>query len=712
MAEIGLIASVIGVAGAALAASKALSDMIDQIRNAPEEIIAISKDTLSFHGIITNVHVAITDEFVVSKLETEQQILRAVKELEGPLKNCGTILTQMRLRIKSHLKRSDDGGLRVSSFDMRWIFQRKDIIDCRNRLETTKSTLNAALSSVVFLCHMKMMGSLGKNPDVLPSTELDVDAGSALREYAESIASRSPPPELDVDARSAMPDYVVSLASQSLSLNDAFESTARHAELPAKRLSISKQTSQEEPGTPMLDTFMTGDESRTPLEVPNSDLKATSCRDAIDARDIGKIELLLAENYDVNVSAAGGWTALHVAVEYCRIDLVQLLMEKNAHVNSTTSLGWTPILQAALRGQEDIVQALLNARDIDVNAAEHTDRWTSLHIAAIKGHENTVRILINAKNIGINATTSDGCTPLHIAAGKGHEIIVQTLLKVKNIDVNAKAHGGLTSLHVAADKGHEIIVQTLLKVKNINVNAKVDGGWTSLHVAAHRGHENTVQILINAKDIDVNATTDEGMTPLHQAARRGHENVVKMLLDSNADMSAETATYHETALVIAICARQEDTAILLIKRGSPLTPCIEEDIVSPLYCACVETCLLVVKALIEKGNSSGQLQAMLRSRSLHFTASRGSLEVLSQLVEAGADINARDRFGETPLNWAAWAGQLQTMDYLIAHGADLAAKNKAGQGYLQCLRVKHPDKYEEYVRELESGLRTQQRLQA
>ena len=747
MAEIGLIASVVGVTGAALAASKALYDMIDQVRNAPEEILAISRDTHSFHGIITNVHVAITDHFIVSRLGTEQQILRAVEQLEGPLENCGTILTQMRSRIKSHLKQSHDGGFRVSSFDMRWIFQRKDVMDCRNRLETTKSTLNAALSSVVFLCHLKMMGSLGHNPDALPISGLDIDAGSALREYAESIASRSPPPELDVDAGSALRENAETRTSRSQPLNATFESAARHAELPAKGPFISKQPSQEEPPWLNSDPSITADTPRTPSEVPNSDLKAntpryaiaTSFRSAIDARNIGKIKSMLAKDCDANISAADGWTALHVAVVCGETKVVQMLTDRNADVNRRTSLGMTPIHQAAREGYDEVLPILLKAQNIDVNVTTH-DEWTPLHLATLNNHENSVRMFLNTENIDVNATTHNGSTPLHEAAIEGHEDIVQILLNAKNIDVNATTHYGWTSLHVAAFKGHENIVQILLNTKNIDVNAITHSKSTSLHKAAYRnhvnivkmllnaenidinaknietrtslyqatsfGHEKTVQILLNAKNIDVNATTTEWWTPLHIAADKNYEGIVKMLLDNDADISAKDKD-GQTALIIAINNGQEDTAILLIQRGSPLINTGSH--ASSLYAACDKTLPRVVKALIERGKSSGQLQAMLEVTykgygyvPLHVAASRGSREIASQLVEAGADINVRNSFQDTPLIRAARAGQLQMVDYLIAQGADRDATDAIGREYLQVLEKNHPEKYEEHVRDLKS----------
>ena len=711
MAEVGLIASVVGVTGAALAASKALYDMIDQVRNAPEEILAISRDTHSFHGIITNVQVAITDQFIVSRLETEPQILRAVEALEGPLKNCGTILTQMRSRIKSHLKQSVDGGLRVSSFDLRWIFQRKDVMDCRNRLETTKSTLNAALGSVVFLCHLKMMGSLGHNPDVLPISGLDIDAGSALREYAESTASRSPPPELDVDAGSALRGYAESVASRSPPLKATFDSAAGYAELPAQGPFISKQPSQEDLPWLNSDTSITADKLRTPSEVPNGDLKAitpsnataTSFRSAIDAGDIGEIKRMLAKNCDANISAADGWTALHVAVVCGETKVVQMMTERNADVNCRTSLGQTPIHQAARKGREDVLRILLKAKNIDINATTNNGS-TSLYEAALQGNDDAVQILLNVNNIDINATRQNGWNPLHEAAWNGHDNIVRILLNTKKIDINATTHSKSTPLHKAVDRNNVNIIKMLLNAKNIEINAKDIRGRTSLYHATSFGHEKTVQILLNAKNIDVNATTTEGWTPLHIAAHKNYEGLVKILLDNNADISAED-THGWTALKVAISYGQEDTAILLIQRGSPLINTGPR--APPLYAACDKTLPRAVKALIGRGESSGQLQAMLEvayegHMPLHITVFRGSLEIASQLVEAGADINVRSSFQDTPLIEAARAGQLQMVDYLIAHGADPAAKNKKRQEYLQVLKDRHPYKYDRHVRGLKS----------
>jgi ankyrin repeat protein len=50
---------------------------------------------------------------------------------------------------------------------------------------------------------------------------------------------------------------------------------------------------------------------------------------------------------------------------------------------------------------------------------------------------------------------------------------------------------------------------------------------------------------------------------------------------------------------------------------------------------------------------------------------RGDAQVVRELVTAGADVNARDRYGQTGLMLAAHAGHADVVDVLIDAGADL-----------------------------------------
>lgn len=49
------------------------------------------------------------------------------------------------------------------------------------------------------------------------------------------------------------------------------------------------------------------------------------------------------------------------------------------------------------------------------------------------------------------------------------------------------------------------------------------------------------------------------------------------------------------------------------------------------------------------------------------------------MLARGANVNARDRRGDTPLHLAAREGALAWVERLLAHGADPALRNREGQ---------------------------------
>lgn len=65
--------------------------------------------------------------------------------------------------------------------------------------------------------------------------------------------------------------------------------------------------------------------------------------------------------------------------------------------------------------------------------------------------------------------------------------------------------------------------------------------------------------------------------------------------------------------------------------------------------------------------------------SLILAAAMGRFEAVKILLEAGANTNAQDAIGDSPLHWAARRGENQTALLLISHRAKLDMQNKYGE---------------------------------
>ena len=72
--------------------------------------------------------------------------------------------------------------------------------------------------------------------------------------------------------------------------------------------------------------------------------------------------------------------------------------------------------------------------------------------------------------------------------------------------------------------------------------------------------------------------------------------------------------------------------------------------------------------LVGCGNPDGALAKAAR---------RGNIEAAKQAIADGADVNAKDDNGETPLNWAIFNDETETADLLRKHGGKTGAELKA-----------------------------------
>jgi ankyrin repeat protein len=145
--------------------------------------------------------------------------------------------------------------------------------------------------------------------------------------------------------------------------------------------------------------------------------------------------------------------------------------------------------------------------------------------------------------------------------------------------------------------------------------------------------------------------SDHGRTLLRIAAREWDLERVQLLLEFGADVLARDALGHP-ALYHAANAQMPGRA----GDGPAL-----------------------VALLIERGAEVNARSGPGRMTALHMAARRGSVDLAGALLAAGAEIEAKDFKGDTPLRRAVNCGQLGMVRLLMAHGADPLSKDARGR---------------------------------
>lgn len=230
--------------------------------------------------------------------------------------------------------------------------------------------------------------------------------------------------------------------------------------------------------------------------------------------------------------------------------------------------------------------------------------------------------------------------------------------------MNRQSPSGATPLFLAAQDGHDEIVALLLQ-NGADLERPAGGGWRPLHVAAKGGYRRTAELLLS-KGANPNATSDEGGTPLHSAAQGGSTEMVKLLVDQGASVDAQFRDY-VTPLHVAIERRNFAAADILVKLGAPVS--------LHLAAALGDTAVLINHLHKEDANE----QDPTGNSALHFFAGgRGGERTGELLLAAGANINAANHDGATPLHFAVSFQNWTATEFLLKNGADPEALDSHG----------------------------------
>jgi uncharacterized protein len=278
-----------------------------------------------------------------------------------------------------------------------------------------------------------------------------------------------------------------------------------------------------------------------------------------------------------------------------------------------------------------------------------------LHFAAREGHMAAAAALLDAGADVNQPRDGDETPPLLMATLNGHFDLGKYLLE-RGADPNRAGENGATPLYavlnvVYAQKSNYpqpraftqqqqtyLEFMTLLLDKGANPNARLKK-----------------KVWYSGYNSDLSGVDETGATPFWRAAYASDVPAMKLLVTRGADPNIPTA---KPAGRPRFGDQQRDVVEVA---GLPPVP-VGGPSVTPLMAA------------------TGVGYAEGFAANSHIIHPAGWMPAVKYLVEElGADVNARDHEGNTPLHNAASRGDIEMILYLVSKGADVKAVNREGQ---------------------------------
>ncbi|NBS26403.1 MAG: hypothetical protein EBS81_08860 [Gammaproteobacteria bacterium] len=350
----------------------------------------------------------------------------------------------------------------------------------------------------------------------------------------------------------------------------------------------------------------------------------------------------VVRNLDVDERGPDGSTPLQWAVYDQDVEKVRTLIRAGADVNAANNYGANAMQLAAEVGHVELLDMLLDAgADVD---SPNPEGQTALMLVARTGNLDAARLLVRK---GATIDTPEGWgqqTALMWASARRHPAMMELLIR-EGADVNAISAVRDYNSHVTAEG----------RAKRLD-----SGGLTPLMYAVRENCLACVEVLLE-NDVDLDLTDPDGVSPLLLSVLNANWDIAKRLIEAGADVN-QWDMFGQSPLIASAGNRND--------------PGLKVD-------------GLIIRLLLEYGAKADLPQADLQTPVSALAGARGNRsrlpEGLELLLEAGVDVNVMSvphhlqrAFGGTPLHYAVKARNTNMVEALVNAGADINAKDVDG----------------------------------
>lgn len=382
-------------------------------------------------------------------------------------------------------------------------------------------------------------------------------------------------------------------------------------------------------------------------------------------------EFLIKNGADVNIADDEGDTPLLYAVQYCYISQkldtrnIDLLLKYKADVKVVNKDGESVLYYLCAEKKPDLN---LIKKFIKLGAPINTSGYNFTPLTRALDNENIelAKLLIES-GADVNLKNHNNKYPLCMACDIGDLSLVKYMIS-KGANVNVTGKENYTPLLYAADcdSKDSLEIVKLLVEKGAKVNVASENGYTPLILAGWDRYNSfeIIKYLVNNK-ADINAKTKDGYN-VGMSSARLHNLECYKFLEKNGFNFKSTDKNHETVLHYFIqSVTCEDREHLLY-----YAPVMENE----KEIADIIT-FLAEKCGVNSKNDYNTTPLHVACRSIiDYT------KIIEPLIKSGADVNAKDEGGWTPIFKCSVTPKMVQM--LIDAGADLSVKDKWGKTYL------------------------------
>lgn len=384
---------------------------------------------------------------------------------------------------------------------------------------------------------------------------------------------------------------------------------------------------------------------------------------AVEAHDLRHAEILLWAGADPSTAGPASGEMAALLADYSHPGMPLAAVASSGPPEFVKN----PVHVAARRGDFPMLEKMLT-QGPGVNVRDENGR-TPLHEAIAAAQPEVVFYLL-MMGADVNALDDKGESPFGATMGwfGGGLDAMRRFLLIRGANPRAVRNDGHTETTWAVLRDNEHGLQWLLWM-GVDARQRTRHG-TPFEIAVKEGNQRIIDILRRNGVDGPTRLSDDPIWLLHNGAKRGDITFLDEALDAGAPVDQPDENGN-SALMLSIYKRNVATARHLLARGASLDFINEKNGGTPLYATMgwdYGEMTDFRRELLEAGADpnihvkSGLTPLM---RALWHTPGTP----LKQLIEYGADLNARDAQGRTILRRAMDEGKMETADFLRLQGA-------------------------------------------